>query len=131
MDFFFCIPIVFGCPTKVSPSGDQTPRICPRCHNASVVSAKSRMWFELCFVPLIPMRSKHIWMCSICQWNIPMQQGWEPPLPSYGPPPTQPGGWQPQSSNYTGLHPPNGFQPGYQPGYINQNQPNHSQKREG
>lgn len=86
-----------GCTTTISPDGDQQPRICPRCHNggvyfhyicprftatsdllsrsAAVVSAKSRNWFEVCFVPLIPMNSKHVWMCSICQWSVPLQQG--------------------------------------------------------
>ncbi|GLB35110.1 hypothetical protein LshimejAT787_0206750 [Lyophyllum shimeji] len=33
---FFCVPIVFGCPTTLKPEGEQQyPRICPRCHNAS------------------------------------------------------------------------------------------------
>ncbi|KAF8969905.1 hypothetical protein BDZ97DRAFT_1653103, partial [Flammula alnicola] len=64
-----------GCSTKISPEGDQIPRICPRCHNAAVVSAKSREFFEFCFVPLIPMSNKHIWLCSICQWAVPIQPG--------------------------------------------------------
>ncbi|KDQ60644.1 hypothetical protein JAAARDRAFT_31608 [Jaapia argillacea MUCL 33604] len=109
MDFFFCLPIMFGCPTKVKPEGDQTPRICPRCHNASVFSAKSRMWFELCFVPLIPMTSKHLWMCGICQWNVPIQQGWEPALPGGGQYHHQ---MQAPPQAYGG-----GSNPGYQPSY--------------
>ncbi|WFC94911.1 E2 ubiquitin-conjugating enzyme [Malassezia brasiliensis] len=52
-DFFFCIPIVFGCPDKTSQEGDGTPYVCPRCHNAQVVEAKSRTWFELCWIPLL------------------------------------------------------------------------------
>ncbi|KAH9934815.1 uncharacterized protein B0H18DRAFT_869216, partial [Fomitopsis serialis] len=107
-----------GCPTKIKPDGDQTPRICPRCNNVSVTSAKSRLWFELCWIPLIPMKSNHIWMCSICQWNIPLQSNWEPARPGGN---FQPGGrgvFQPgpQSGNIN--LPPNNYQPGYQPGYI-------------
>ncbi|KZV75773.1 hypothetical protein PENSPDRAFT_570867, partial [Peniophora sp. CONT] len=64
-----------GCPTKIHQDGDLTPRVCPRCHNASVFQAKSRTWFELCFVPLVPMKKKQLWMCGICQWNVPVQQG--------------------------------------------------------
>ncbi|KAJ3483339.1 hypothetical protein NLI96_g6391 [Meripilus lineatus] len=84
MDLFFCIPIIFGCPTKIKPEGDPTPRICPRCHNVAVQRAKSRTWFELCFVPLIPMGSKHIWICSICQWSVPLQPNWEPQQANFG-----------------------------------------------
>ncbi|KAH8107019.1 hypothetical protein BXZ70DRAFT_885200, partial [Cristinia sonorae] len=69
------IPIVVGCTDRVRPEGDLTPRVCPRCHNVSVQSAKSRMWFELCFVPIVPMSSKHIWVCSICHWSTRVQQG--------------------------------------------------------
>ncbi|EIM90200.1 uncharacterized protein STEHIDRAFT_145330 [Stereum hirsutum FP-91666 SS1] len=105
MDFIFCLPILFGCPTKIKPDGDQTPRVCPRCHNVSVIRAKSRTWFELCFIPLIPMTSKHIWVCSICQWSVPLQQGWEPQLPGGG-------GYYHQQPQ----------QPNYQPAYFH-NQP--------
>ena len=60
-DFFFCIPLVFGCPNKVHQEGDGTPYVCPRCHNAQVVEAKSRTWFELCWIPLV---SNGAW--SVC-----------------------------------------------------------------
>ncbi|KAE9406767.1 hypothetical protein BT96DRAFT_207559 [Gymnopus androsaceus JB14] len=70
------LPIVFGCPTKVKPDGnEQTAHFCPRCNNASVFSAKSRMWFELFWVPLIPFSSKSIWMCGVCQWTGPLGPG--------------------------------------------------------
>lgn len=52
-DFFFCLPIIFGCPNKIKQEGDGTPYVCPRCHNAQVVQAKSRTWFELCWIPLV------------------------------------------------------------------------------
>ncbi|OBZ75950.1 hypothetical protein A0H81_04440 [Grifola frondosa] len=115
MDFFFCLPIFFGCPTKIKAEGDQTPRVCPRCNNASVHSAKSRLWFELCFVPLIPMSAKHIWVCTICQWSVPIQPGWEPALPSYG---FQRGGQGPPFGGPM-TPPTNVYQQGYQPAYVN------------
>ncbi|PAV23573.1 cytochrome c heme-binding site [Pyrrhoderma noxium] len=94
MDLFFCLPVIFGCQTKIKPEGDPNDvRICPRCNNASVIQAKSREWFELCWVPLIPMNSKHIWICGICQWQVPIQQGWEPMRPGAGFAP----GWQHQA----------------------------------
>jgi len=77
------------------------------------------MWFELCFVPLIPMKSKRIWMCSICQWNVPVQQGWEPATPGYAFHPGGRGGAQ-QGAPSGFVSPPSAFQPGYQPGYMDQ-----------
>ncbi|KAI0807140.1 hypothetical protein C8Q74DRAFT_1189403, partial [Fomes fomentarius] len=67
--------VLVGCPTRMKPEGDLTPRICPKCHNASTIPVKSRMWFELCFVPLIPMKKEHLWVCTVCQWSVPLQQG--------------------------------------------------------
>ncbi|KAI0748004.1 hypothetical protein C8Q80DRAFT_1169550 [Daedaleopsis nitida] len=113
---FFFLPFVFGCPTRMRPEGDQTPRICPKCHNISTIRVKSRMWFELCFVPLIPMKKEHLWVCTVCQWNIPLQQGWEPALPGYG---FHHGGQGPMPpSPYTQMSPPpNAAAHGYQPQY--------------
>ncbi|KAJ3851539.1 hypothetical protein EV368DRAFT_42924, partial [Lentinula lateritia] len=98
---------IVGCPTKVKPDGhEQTAHLCPRCNNASVFSAKSRTWFELFFIPLIPMNTKHIWMCSICRWVAPMgPDQWEPPI-----------AYQNPQQNF-GHVPSNGFQQGYQPSY--------------
>ncbi|KAI0063473.1 hypothetical protein BV25DRAFT_1915370 [Artomyces pyxidatus] len=106
---FFCIPIIFGCSEHVKPEGSPNPRICPRCHNASVMSAKTRTWFSVCFLPLIPLNSNHIWTCAICNWNVPVQQGWEPLVPGSG------------YQSPQGMPPPGGqvaYQPGYQPGYM-------------
>ncbi|EJD05763.1 uncharacterized protein FOMMEDRAFT_78069, partial [Fomitiporia mediterranea MF3/22] len=64
-----------GCPTKIKPDGDQSPRVCPRYSISSVFQAKSRTWFEICWIPLIPMNSNRIWCCGICQWRVPLQQG--------------------------------------------------------
>ncbi|KAJ3789903.1 hypothetical protein GGU10DRAFT_18699 [Lentinula aff. detonsa] len=112
---FFFLPLIFGCPTKVKPDGnEQTAHFCPRCNNASVYSAKSRTWFEFFFVPLIPMKTKHIWMCGICHWTAPLGPGqWEPPIAYQN---------HPQSSGQ-GYTSSGGYQPGYQPSY---NQPSHN-----
>ncbi|KZV93354.1 hypothetical protein EXIGLDRAFT_49515 [Exidia glandulosa HHB12029] len=74
----------FGCPTIVKPGEDVTPRICPRCNNASVIDAKERMWFELCFVRLFPFHSSRVWHCTICRWQVPHQSNWEPVKPAQG-----------------------------------------------
>ncbi|KAJ3928811.1 MAG: hypothetical protein NXY57DRAFT_964196 [Lentinula lateritia] len=77
---------------------------------ASVFSAKSRTWFELFFIPLIPMNTKHIWMCGICRWVAPMGPGqWEPPIAYQNP--------QQNFGHMQGRIPSNGFQQGYQPSY--------------
>ncbi|KAG2061213.1 hypothetical protein BDR06DRAFT_924787 [Suillus hirtellus] len=106
MDFFFCLPIIFGCPTKIKPEGNQGARICPRCHNAAMFTAKSRTWFELCFVPLIPLNSKHVWMCGICQLQVNVQPGWEPQV-------AQLGYQHPQVQGQYGQSQSGGYEPGY------------------
>ncbi|KAI5827954.1 hypothetical protein K523DRAFT_277858 [Schizophyllum commune Tattone D] len=109
---FICLPIIFGLSDKVKPEKDQQPRVCPHCRNASVVRAKRTKWFELFWIPLIPFHWKHIWVCGICHWALPItkEEGqWEPPL----------AGGHPGSG-------PNGLQTGapkerdgYQPAYLN------------
>ncbi|PWN96845.1 hypothetical protein FA09DRAFT_339781 [Tilletiopsis washingtonensis] len=84
MDFFFCIPIMFGCPSKIKQEGDGTPHICPRCHNAQVVRAKRSKRFELCWIPLIPLGKKHLFFCSICQWSAPVDGGFQPQVAGGG-----------------------------------------------
>ncbi|PWY98730.1 hypothetical protein BCV70DRAFT_149571, partial [Testicularia cyperi] len=76
--FCFFIPVIFGCPTKIKQESGQA-HVCPRCHNAQVVPAKAKTWFELCWIPLIPMKSKHIFYCNICQWQAPQDGGYQPP----------------------------------------------------
>ncbi|KAK0562934.1 hypothetical protein OC861_005067 [Tilletia horrida] len=91
---------------------DSQPHVCPRCHNGAVVRAKTRTWFELCWVPLIPMKKSHIWICSICQWRAPQDGGYQP-APAGG------GGFQgggyPQQPQQYGYGPPQGYQQGYPP----------------
>ncbi|KAH7341475.1 hypothetical protein B0J17DRAFT_568008, partial [Rhizoctonia solani] len=99
--------ITVGCPTTVKPDGSDNgqTRLCPRCNNGNapanivaVIGAKKRTWLEICFIPLVPMSSSHIWNCSICGWHVDQNQsnGYAPPLP--GPP-------------------PNAYNPHYQPNY--------------
>ncbi|TFY65037.1 hypothetical protein EVG20_g5736 [Dentipellis fragilis] len=100
-------------------------------HPASVLSAKSRTWFELCFIPLIPMRAQHIWVCGICQWSVPLQPGppcarsWEPVVPNAGYVHPNAGGGGSRGGPGPGnpwAQAQGGFQPGYQPAYF-PNQP--------
>ncbi|KAF8215575.1 hypothetical protein K438DRAFT_1704438 [Mycena galopus ATCC 62051] len=97
-----CIPIIFGCGERLKAEGDPNARVCPKCGNASVHSAKATTWFELFWVPLIPFSFKHIWLCQICHWKAPHADGqFEPALATGGHPP----GPQHQAS--------------YQPTYMN------------
>ncbi|KNZ75351.1 hypothetical protein J132_03561 [Termitomyces sp. J132] len=45
------------------------------CFAVSVMAAKSTTWFELFWVPLIPFSRKHMWLCSICHWSLPITHG--------------------------------------------------------
>jgi len=115
---FFCLPLIFGCSTSVSPDSGQALRVCPNCHNVSVTSGKKRTWFELCCVPVIPMSSSHVWICSICQWTA-KTNAFEPQLPGTGPPP---GVYQmqhqyPMSGQYPHPYPPQGAYQQGQPAY--------------
>ncbi|CAK9779968.1 hypothetical protein CC85DRAFT_289642 [Cutaneotrichosporon oleaginosum] len=80
-----CIPIIFGFPTKIKQDNEVGPaRICPHCHNAGVVGAESRTWFELFWIPLIPFSKKHIWKCGVCQWQMKKGDGYDPQPPGPG-----------------------------------------------
>ncbi|KAG2020471.1 hypothetical protein CC2G_005810 [Coprinopsis cinerea AmutBmut pab1-1] len=109
---FLCIPIIFGINDRIKPNKDFQPLACPRCHNTSVIYARNCKWFELFFIPLIPVYWKHIYLCNICGWR---SQNSPPPgssvpltttradasvLPPYT------GGWE--EPNH----------PGYQPAYL-------------
>ncbi|KAF8894458.1 hypothetical protein BD779DRAFT_1501130 [Infundibulicybe gibba] len=103
---FFCLPIFFGCQTKLKPDGEvQTPRVCPRCNNASVFATKSTTWFELFFIPVVPFSTKHIWFCNICQWRASAAPGGPEPPMVHGAGGNQSPGWNPP------------HQTGYQPSY--------------
>ncbi|KAI0273781.1 hypothetical protein BC834DRAFT_966254 [Gloeopeniophorella convolvens] len=95
---FLFLPILFGFNNRLKIV-DGTPRVCPKCHNATVVRATSRTWFSLFLVPVVPFKKRYIWVCGTCNWHVPTQSGWEPALPANN------AGW-------------GGFQPGYQPEYT-------------
>ncbi|KAJ7168196.1 hypothetical protein C8R43DRAFT_983393 [Mycena crocata] len=104
---FFCLPILIGCQQKIKPEGDFTARVCPNCHNAAVFSAKKTTWFEFFFVPLVPLSSKHVWICQICHWMAPHGAGqWEPTI-AYG------GYQQPNYETGYAQPTPNNYQPTY------------------
>ena len=44
------------------------------CLPDSVASANKRSWFTIC-VPLFPISSQRVWICSVCGWNVPIQSG--------------------------------------------------------
>ncbi|KAH8918487.1 hypothetical protein BT69DRAFT_1285637, partial [Atractiella rhizophila] len=114
-DFGFCICISLGCSDQISQEGDQTPRWCPRCRNASVTGAKKSKKLEICCVPLCPISSSYIWYCPICNWEAD-QSGPAPPVAQGGPP--MMGGYAPQQPmGWGGPPPPAGYNPQMQGGY--------------
>jgi hypothetical protein len=58
-----------------SPTGGLYPASDRHCILAAVQPAKARTWFELCFIPLVPMKSKQVWICPICNWRMNVQDG--------------------------------------------------------
>jgi len=89
-----------GCQTKIKPEGEQDLRMCPRCHNGTVFAAKSTTWFELFWIPIVPISKKKIWICGTCQWRASLADNNAPQPAINGPA----GAWVPSSS--------------YQPVYI-------------
>lgn len=96
---------------------------------ASIVAAKSKLWFEFFFVPIFPMSSDHIWICTICQFRAPLQTGCVALCPSHLLPlfsAVTHSQWEPQVASNFGYFPPPQQQqnwiapnqPGYQPAYI-------------
>ncbi|GAA5967427.1 hypothetical protein JCM21900_001263 [Sporobolomyces salmonicolor] len=83
-----------GCSKQYSQEGSQA-HVCPRCNNGSVYATKERNCLEICCVPLVPLGSSHLYMCSICQWQA-SQSGPAPPLAQQG------GGYYGQPQGYGG-----------------------------
>ncbi|KAK2467038.1 hypothetical protein APHAL10511_001296 [Amanita phalloides] len=98
---FLFLPIIVGCPTKYKAlDGQQLARVCPHCHNASLICAKRTTWFEFFFIPVVPISSKRVWMCHICRWSAPLVDGQDFPA-AYGGHQDYPisgQGWQPAPS---------------------------------
>lgn len=63
-----CICIQLGCSTKYSQEGGEV-YLCPRCHNGSITAVKETRCLQICCVDLVPLGSKHVYMCSICQYQ--------------------------------------------------------------
>ncbi|KAH6918738.1 hypothetical protein BKA70DRAFT_1248122 [Coprinopsis sp. MPI-PUGE-AT-0042] len=105
-----CIPIIFGLRDSLKPDTSQPSHVCARCRNNSVFYTRHRKWFELFWVPLVPVYWKHIYACNVCGWRSPTppQSGGSIPLSaSQGRAPGTP---------YGGFEAPN--RPGYQPTYM-------------
>ncbi|BGP56683.1 hypothetical protein JCM8202_001301 [Rhodotorula sphaerocarpa] len=91
----------FGCDRQLSQESDEA-FICPRCHNGTCFRTRERNCFTFCFVPLIPLGTKHLYHCSTCRYSASAD----------GPPPPvapQPGGFYGQQGNYGA----GGYNPGY------------------
>ena len=125
-----------GCTSKVQPDGAEQPaHVCPRCSNgssqfrslvtephsppaASVFAAKSKTWLECFFIPLVPLSSKHIWLCGICQWASPLGAGWVQSLFSTNALIVSSRHWEPPIAYQTPQHSGfGGYNAGYQPSY--------------
>jgi len=106
---FLFIPLLFGFQDKRTVV-DPTAHVCPKCHNVSVVRASSRMWFSFFLVRVIPLKKKHIWICSICNWHVPTQNGWEPAVS------TGNAGWDVSQPGYEHAY-QTPHSTGYQPSY--------------
>ncbi|GAA5913215.1 uncharacterized protein JCM6883_005287 [Sporobolomyces salmoneus] len=53
---------------SVQIQSDET-YVCPNCRNASVKAYKRKKWFELYWIPLVPLGSKHVFVCPVCRWQ--------------------------------------------------------------
>ncbi|KAF8630398.1 hypothetical protein AX15_002952 [Amanita polypyramis BW_CC] len=96
-----------GCPTRYKAHADQQlPRVCPHCHNGALIAAKRTTWFELFFIPLVPISKKRVWLCHICHWSTPLVVGQDFPTAGQNSYPMEAQGWQQP------------VLPGYQPSYT-------------
>ncbi|GAA5828549.1 hypothetical protein JCM11251_000845 [Rhodosporidiobolus azoricus] len=68
------IPIIFGLGARRKPEpGQHHPQQCPNCHNMTVAPFSERKVFELFWVPLIPLKKKHLLMIRS---QSPCTPGW-------------------------------------------------------
>ncbi|GAA5932525.1 hypothetical protein JCM1841_000238 [Sporobolomyces salmonicolor] len=102
---FLCIPLVFGVNGSLKQEREELC-VCPRCKNAAVQPYRRRKWFEVFWIPLIPLGSKHVWFvsrvsqnpvrdgvltftsieqCPVCQWSGPIEGGFQPQHVGGGP----------------------------------------------
>ncbi|GAA5990266.1 hypothetical protein JCM10908_005900 [Rhodotorula pacifica] len=101
------IPLIFtcGCDRSLRQEGGQA-HICPRCHNGTVFPTAEKNCFTFCFVPLVPLGTKHLYHCTTCQWNA-SQSGPAPPIAP------QPGGFYAPGAPGGGGYGGGGYNPGY------------------
>ncbi|KAF7353642.1 hypothetical protein MVEN_01048900 [Mycena venus] len=81
-------PMIFGYETRVEPTGEQKPHICPRCKNASVFSSTNKEQIVVMFVA-VSSNATASWLCTTekCGWSAPLDRdpmSWEP-APAYSP----------------------------------------------
>ena len=64
--------ILFGWGHKANKDfGPTMPVTCPRCNNDTYWRLlRSRTWFTLFFIPVIPYENKHFLLCEVCQNGV-------------------------------------------------------------
>ncbi|CCF59528.1 hypothetical protein KAFR_0H01180 [Kazachstania africana CBS 2517] len=69
---FMFIPIICGVKNWDSPYNTDpryTGLYCPNCHNLSVEPVKRREFFQIWFIPIVPIYWGKQIRCSICNWR--------------------------------------------------------------
>lgn len=60
--------VIFGLKRRVKEYGAAYPAYCPHCDNEVVYQlVKTRRWFHIYWIPLIPFTANRMLMCPICQ----------------------------------------------------------------
>lgn len=79
-----CMPMAFGCPSRLKADGESIQRICPTCNDLAVSSATAERWVMCFFIPTISLRSERYWVCSTCEWRAPIVPGGREPAVELG-----------------------------------------------
>ncbi|KAJ7168197.1 hypothetical protein C8R43DRAFT_983397 [Mycena crocata] len=74
--------VIVGYETQVTPNGEQTAHVCPKCRQASVFSSTSTKEIIVLFVP-VSSNAEALWVCTTenCGWKTPLEKdpaSWEP-----------------------------------------------------
>ncbi|KAF8656954.1 hypothetical protein AX16_002319 [Volvariella volvacea WC 439] len=87
MDSASCVLLPCYCAPDITHDESPQKRMCPACHNPTVGGATIKDWVEVFWIPIFPLTTKHVWICSHCQWTNPQGEGADPPLapPYFGP----------------------------------------------
>ncbi|EIN05338.1 hypothetical protein PUNSTDRAFT_137451 [Punctularia strigosozonata HHB-11173 SS5] len=74
-----CSPAIpVGSVSKDARSGDpsESPRVCPKCHQAAVFQTKTTSSLVVLFVSVAPVgNTSHTWKCELCDWSTPLKEG--------------------------------------------------------